>query len=69
MNNPFHIQWVEDTPRCILLFITAYGMSIGIYLSTKRNYRRREEHAVRVGAALRLLIKSTGIKYHIRIKS
>jgi type IV secretion system protein VirD4 len=44
MNNPFHIQWVEDTPRCILLFITAYGMSIGIYLSTKRNYRRREEH-------------------------
>ena len=44
MNNPFHIQWVEDTPKCILLFITAYGMSIGIYLSTKRNYRRREEH-------------------------
>ena len=44
MNNPFDIQWVEDTPKCILLFVAAYGMGIGIYLSTKRNYRRREEH-------------------------
>lgn len=44
INNPFDIQWVEDTPKCILLFIAAYGMGIGIYLSTKRNYRRREEH-------------------------
>ena len=44
INNPFDIQWVDDTPKCILLFVTAYGMGIGIYLSTKRNYRRREEH-------------------------
>ncbi|HQK35442.1 MAG TPA: type IV secretory system conjugative DNA transfer family protein [Spirochaetales bacterium] len=44
MDNPFHIQWVNDTPKCILLFISAYGTSIGIYLSTRRNYRRREEH-------------------------
>ncbi len=44
MNDPFHIQWVDDSPKCILIFIIAYGMGIGIYLSTKRNYRRREEH-------------------------
>ncbi|KJS88080.1 VirD4-like conjugal transfer protein, CD1115 family [Peptococcaceae bacterium BICA1-8] len=44
MNDPFHIQWVNDSPKCILLFVVAYGMGIGIYLSTKRNYRRREEH-------------------------
>lgn len=44
MDNPFDIRWVDDTPRCILLFIAAYGMGIGIYLSTRRNYRRREEH-------------------------
>lgn len=44
MNNPFDIEWVKDTPKCILLFIAAYGLGIGIYLSTKRNYRRREEH-------------------------
>ncbi|MFZ5967635.1 MAG: VirD4-like conjugal transfer protein, CD1115 family [Bacillota bacterium] len=44
INNPFNIQWVDNTPKCILLFIAAYGMGIGINLSTKRNYRRREEH-------------------------
>ncbi|TCX48953.1 VirD4-like conjugal transfer protein, CD1115 family [Dehalobacter sp. 14DCB1] len=44
MNNPFHIQCVKDSPKCILLFVAAYGMGVGIYLSTRRNYRRREEH-------------------------
>lgn len=44
INNPFDIRWVDDTPKCIMLFIIAYGMGIGVYLSTKRNYRRREEH-------------------------
>jgi len=44
MNDPFHIQWVDNSPKCILLFVAVYGMGIGIYLSTKRNYRRREEH-------------------------
>ena len=44
MNDPFHVHWVDNTPKCILLFIAAYGMGIGIYLSTKRNYRHREEH-------------------------
>jgi type IV secretion system protein VirD4 len=44
INNPFHIVWSEDTVKCILLFVVAYGLGIGIYLSTARNYRRREEH-------------------------
>lgn len=44
MDNPFDIRWVDDTPKCILLFIAAYCLGIGIYLSTRRNYRRREEH-------------------------
>lgn len=44
MNNPFRIEWVDNTPKCILLFVAVYGMCIGIYYSTKRNYRRREEH-------------------------
>lgn len=44
MDNPFDIRWVDDTPKCILLFIATYCLGIGIYLSTRRNYRRREEH-------------------------
>jgi len=44
INNPFHLVWTEDTFYCILFSITAYGLGLGIYLSTARNYRRREEH-------------------------
>lgn len=44
MNNPFHIRVCEDSVKTVLLFLLAYGMGIGIYLSTRKNYRRREEH-------------------------
>ena len=44
LNNPLHIEWCEDSVKTVLLFIVAYGMGIGIYLSTKRNTRPREEH-------------------------
>lgn len=43
-SNPFHIVWCEDSIKAVLIFICAYVMGIGIYLSTARNYRRREEH-------------------------
>ena len=44
LNNPLHIIWCEDSLKTVLFFLAAYGMGIGIYLSTRRNYRRREEH-------------------------
>jgi type IV secretion system protein VirD4 len=44
MNNPFHITICGDSLKTVLFFVAAYGFGIGIYLSTKRNYRRREEH-------------------------
>lgn len=44
LSNPFALTWTERTPKCILLFLLAYGMSIGIYWSNCRNYRRGEEH-------------------------
>ena len=43
-SNPFRIVWCEDSVKAVLVFICAYVMGIGIYLSTARNYRRREEH-------------------------
>ncbi len=43
-NNPFHITICEDSLKTVLFFIVVYGFGIGIYFSTKRNYRRREEH-------------------------
>lgn len=44
MNHPFQIVWCEDSVKTVLLFIAAYGLGIGIYLSSRRNYRRGEEH-------------------------
>lgn len=44
MNEPFHITWCVDSVKTILIFIVIYIMGISVYLSTRKNYRRREEH-------------------------
>lgn len=44
INNPFHIVFCEDSLKTVLIVLCAYGMGIGVYLSTRRNYRRGEEH-------------------------
>lgn len=43
-DNPFHLEWCEDSVRTVLIFLLLYGIALGVYLSTDRNYRRREEH-------------------------
>lgn len=44
MENPFSIIWCSDSLKVILLFSVIYILGIGIYISTKRNYRKGEEH-------------------------
>ena len=44
MNDPMKITWCADSMKAILIFLAIYGMSVGVYLSTRRNYRRGEEH-------------------------
>lgn len=44
MSRPFHITLCEDSLKTVLVLLLCYGIAIGIYLSTQRNYRRREEH-------------------------
>ncbi len=52
MKRPFHIVWCEDSLKTALIITAAYGIGIGVYLSTARNYRRREEHgSARWGSA------------------
>ena len=43
-NEPFRIELCEDSVKAVLVLLLCYGMGIGIYFSTRRNYRRREEH-------------------------
>lgn len=44
LNDPFHIELCEDSVKTVFISLLCYGMGIGIYLSSARNYRRREEH-------------------------
>ena len=44
MRNPMKISWCADSMKAILIFLVIYGMSLGVYYSTRRNYRKGEEH-------------------------
>ena len=44
MNDPFKIELCEDSLKTVLVLLCAYGLGIGIFLSSRRNYRRGEEH-------------------------
>lgn len=43
-NDPFQIELCKDSLRTVLVLLLSYAMGVGIYFSTRRNYRRREEH-------------------------
>lgn len=44
MTSPISIHWCADSPKALLIFLAAYGTGVGVYFSTRRNYRRGEEH-------------------------
>ena len=44
MNAPFHIELCGDSLKTVLVLLCVYGLSIGVFLSSRRNYRRGEEH-------------------------
>ncbi|MCL2426919.1 MAG: type IV secretory system conjugative DNA transfer family protein [Oscillospiraceae bacterium] len=44
INNPLNIIWCEDSVKTVLIFIVAYIVGIGVYISTLRNTRPKEEH-------------------------
>ena len=41
---PFHIRYTEYSLRAVFLCLGLYVMAIGILLSSRKNYRRGEEH-------------------------
>lgn len=44
INEPFHITLCKNTLKTIFIFLLIYGIGVGIYFSTLRNYRRKEEY-------------------------
>ena len=44
LNHPFQITICRYSIKAVLIYLFAYGMGIGVYYSTRRNYRKGEEH-------------------------
>ena len=44
INNPFSITICKDSLKTVFIFLLVYSISVGIYFSTRRNYRKGEEH-------------------------
>ncbi len=44
INNPLNINWCENSIKSILIFLLIYILIIAIYESSRKNYRRKEEH-------------------------
>lgn len=55
MENPFSITICNDSIKVVFIFLFIYILTIGIYISTKKNYRRGEEHgSAKWGDALKV---------------
>lgn len=44
LNHPFDLHWSSNTFKAITIFMIAYLLGIGIYLSSPKNYRRQQEY-------------------------
>lgn len=44
IENPFNIIWCDKSLKVIIIFLVIYVISIGIYASSKKNYRKGEEY-------------------------
>ena len=44
LEHPFNIQWTDCSLRAVLICLIVYVMGIGIWLSSRRNYRHGEEY-------------------------
>ena len=44
IENPKSIRICEDSPKTVLVFLAVYAAAIAVYISTKKNYRKGEEH-------------------------
>jgi type IV secretion system protein VirD4 len=44
VENPFYITWCDNSAKTILVLLLIYGMSILVYITSKRNYRKTMEY-------------------------
>lgn len=44
LQEPFNIELCANSFKTVIIFTVLYGVGVIVYLSSKKNYRRREEH-------------------------
>lgn len=44
LEHPFKIKFCRESIRCVFVLVFSYIVGIGVYISTKRTYRKGEEH-------------------------
>ena len=44
LDNPLKIEFCKNSIKTVLFLLGAYGIGIGVYFSTRKNYRRNEEY-------------------------
>ena len=50
--NPFAIKLCSNSIKTVLFFLFVYGVSLAMYFSTRKNYRRKEEYgSAKLGSA------------------
>lgn len=59
MENPFKLTFCANSIKVSLFFMLFYSLGIGIYISSKRNYRRGKEY----GSAIWGIAKQINSKY------
>lgn len=57
MNTPFKIEFCKDSIKTILIFLAIYIMGIGMYISTRKKYRRGKEYGSAVWGSASLINK------------
>jgi len=68
MAEPLQIKLVEGSLRVALLALGAYTLGIGIYFSTRRNWRRHEEHGSASWGDVRVIVSRYRDRYYFRNK-
>ena len=44
MQHPFSLKWCDGSLKTVLILLGLYGVALAVFLSSERNYRKREEH-------------------------
>jgi len=57
INTPFNIEFCENSIKTILILLGIYVLSIGLYISSRKNYRRGKEYGSAIWGNAKLINK------------